>query len=304
MNIIELNLTSVEKSVIKYKISKFPDGQQGFDLIDKSEVLSLESLSSSNNVEIEITSRLNNFKDLELILCATAAIKELGFTNQIVLNVPYFLGARSDRKFYEGGYNYIKSVISPIINAQGYKRVEVMDPHSDVLEACIQNFKKISNMSLIEEALPLIDNTDLARKNIAVVSPDAGALKKVFDVVQQFNIPNLLIGSKHRDIKTGDITHTEIAGIESSEAKKFVIIDDICDGGRTFIELAKVIKKTHPTSKCYLIVTHGIFSKGLYQLSDFFEKIFTTNSVHDIDAVEYSDHTVSADFLYQKDVLL
>ena len=61
----------------------------------------------------------------------------------------------------------------------------------------------------------------------------------------------------------------------------YVIIDDICDGGRTFVELAKVIKENQSDAKIYLIVTHGIFSAGFNDLNKFFEKIFTTNSISD-----------------------
>jgi ribose-phosphate pyrophosphokinase len=60
---------------------------------------------------------------------------------------------------------------------------------------------------------------------------------------------------------------------------KYVIIDDICDGGRTFVELAKAMKESRPTAKIYLIVTHGIFSAGFDTLNQYFEGIYTTNSV-------------------------
>jgi hypothetical protein len=63
---------------------------------------------------------------------------------------------------------------------------------------------------------------------------------------------------------------------------KFVIIDDICDGGRTFIELAKAILDKVPDAKIYLIVTHGLFTSGFDQLNEYFEKVFTTNSYADV----------------------
>jgi ribose-phosphate pyrophosphokinase len=64
---------------------------------------------------------------------------------------------------------------------------------------------------------------------------------------------------------------------------KYVIVDDICDGGRTFTEIAKAIKAVRPTAKIYLIVTHGIFSAGFDELNVQFEKIFSTNSYGDFD---------------------
>jgi ribose-phosphate pyrophosphokinase len=43
--------------------------------------------------------------------------------------------------------------------------------------------------------------------------------------------------------------------------KTVLIIDDICDGGKTFLELGKKLKELGAKS-VLLHVTHGIFSKG------------------------------------------
>jgi ribose-phosphate pyrophosphokinase len=64
--------------------------------------------------------------------------------------------------------------------------------------------------------------------------------------------------------------------------KEIVIIDDICDGGRTFIEIAKILKEEKKDIKISLIVTHGIFSAGLKELYEYFDMIVTTNSVIDV----------------------
>jgi ribose-phosphate pyrophosphokinase len=271
---IKLNLANIKRTNIQYKISRFPDGQQTVDITSH--------LSGFSNLPVTIISRLNNFKDLEIILCATAGLKEIGFDN-ISLYTPYFIGARSDRKFQDGGINYLKTVICPIINAQGYKKVTILDPHSSVLEACLNNFKEIDNTDFVNEVLN--DGSDypseLDSDNYVLVSPDAGALKKVFKVQQKFGINDMLIGAKNRDVN-GQITHTSISGdLQNADLanKTFLIIDDICDGGRTFIELAKVIKATHKDAKIHLLITHGIFTKGLEPLAPYFSKIFTTNSV-------------------------
>ena len=65
----------------------------------------------------------------------------------------------------------------------------------------------------------------------------------------------------------------------------FIIIDDICDGGATFINIAVKIKEYFDNQdyngyqpKIYLIVTHGIFSKGVSELSNYFDGIYCTNS--------------------------
>jgi ribose-phosphate pyrophosphokinase len=206
----------------------------------------------------------------------------------INLVVPYFLGARSDRKFQEGGINYLKQVICPIINSQNFSNVTVMDPHSDVLEACINNFKKVNNFNLIDEALKEIGD----KNKIILVSPDAGAYKKIFDVGKHFEINKIITATKIRDLVSGNIIDTYVPLSVYDADKNFVIIDDICDGGRTFIEIAKAIKMSRKLSsavlpsqygKIYLIVTHGIFSAGFNQLNEYFDGIFTTNSIQNIE---------------------
>lgn len=270
-----LNFVHKNISDIDYKISRFPDGQQTIDLLNWEII--------DRYVDpIKIKSRLNSFLDLELILCATQAIRSINSTREIHLYVPYFLGSRSDRKFQEGGINYLKQVICPIINSQNYSSVTVMDGHSDVLEACLNNFNKENNFKLAKTALANIDNEDRAPDRICLVSPDAGAYKKIYDVAKLFGIENIITATKVRDLKTGNIIRTEIPILDQHDDLKYVIFDDICDGGRTFVELAKVIKNFKPTAQIYLIVTHGIFSAGFEELSEYLDGIFCTNSVKDI----------------------
>lgn len=285
---ITLNLAYPENSNIGFKISQFPDGQQTVDLTD---IESLEKYSDA----VKIITRLNSFRDIELLICAVAAIRNIKPNREIALYAPYFLGARSDRKFQEGGVNYLKQVICPIINSLNFTAVIVLDPHSDVLEACLNNYEKVDNHLIVKYALKNIDPlTDV--DNFCLVSPDAGAYKKIFDVAKKFKIEKIITANKVRDMKTGNILRTEIPVLDQHNDLKYVIIDDICDGGRTFIELAKAIKDSRPTAKVYLVVTHGIFSAGFKELSQYFEGIYTTNSYRDVADNEYGEKTNTETF--------
>jgi ribose-phosphate pyrophosphokinase len=270
--ILQLNLVDLGKSDIKYTISKFPDGQQSITIT--------EHIFSKKIERVQILSRMNTFMDVELIICSNQALKETGVQN-IELFVPYFIGGRSDRKFGYGEANYLKTVICPIINLQNFCKVSIMDPHSDVLEACLNNFHKYSNYMLVKHALTNIDNKNDAQERICLVSPDAGAFKKIYHIAKLFKLNNIVTANKVRDLETGNIVRTELPVLDKYEGMSYVIIDDICDGGRTFVELAKVIKENQSNAKIYLIVTHGIFSAGFNDLNKFFEKIFTTNSISD-----------------------
>ncbi len=259
-----------------YEISRFPDGQQSIRIVDKN-YYTINSLPKQKN-PIVIKSRLNTFQDLELIICANQCLKEIG-VEKVDLYIPYCIGGRSDRKFVDGGINYIKTVIAPIINSQNFNKVTIMDPHSDVLEACINNFIKYSNWGVTKMAFD-----DISTENVCLVSPDAGAYKKVFDVAKWFGINEIITASKVRDVATGKILATEVPSIKNhSSEMKYVIVDDICDGGRTFIELAKVIIAQNQDAKIYLVVTHGIFSAGFSELKNYFETIYTTNSIKEHD---------------------
>jgi ribose-phosphate pyrophosphokinase len=217
--------------------------------------------------------------DLELIVAAVASLRELG-VEEIHLYTPYIVGARSDRKFEEGGNNYIKDVIAPVINSLEFKTVTCIDPHSDVLEACIKGFKKEDNLELLEFAAQSLECFNAENQNFIFISPDAGATKKIYKIAEKIGYKgDIITCSKDRDVD-GKLTKTivPVTFEQLKSEKDFIIIDDICDGGATFINIAKTIKDERQSSKIYLIVTHGIFSKGLKELSQYFDGIYTTNS--------------------------
>ena len=148
-----LNLAYPDQSEVKFKVSSYPDGQQNLIIVDPYPlIMSSYSLLATHANAVEVRSRLNNFQDLELIICVTKALRNLG-VKEIHLYTPYFLGSRSDRQFEEGSTNYLKDVIAPIINSLKFESVTVLDPHSDVLEAVINGFKKVSNLELVRFAL-------------------------------------------------------------------------------------------------------------------------------------------------------
>jgi ribose-phosphate pyrophosphokinase len=296
---LRLNLIYENQSDIGYKVSKFPDGQQDVT------ITSINPLGVNHVDEVKIISRFNNFKDLELIICATKALRNMK-VHKIHLYIPYILGARSDRKFVLGGTSYLRDVIAPILNAQNYESVTCIDVHSDVASACINNLEIIDNNHFIKVALTQENKISLqdAVDSFTLVSPDAGALKKIYNLAEKLNYKkDIIIASKHRDIETGKILSTHVplnAGEHTNN--NFLIVDDICDGGRTFIEIAKAIHEMRPDAKVSLVITHGIFSNGLYELSQHIKHIYCTNSVRDYDVEYNSDYTVSKDYLTQINV--
>ncbi len=251
-----------------FKIINFPDGQQDISILpdcwDTSGVL--------------IRSRFNSFRDLELIICATQALRRVGVKN-VSLFVPYLLGARCDRKFQSGGTSYLRDVVAPIINSQKYYAVRVYDVHNmAVTDACIDNLILEDNANLVRYSIEGIRSA-----NFVIITPDEGASKKIYPLINKIGIQSEVhICSKKRDPKSGAIIESSIGNVVDFKGADIFIIDDICDGGRTFIEIAKKIKNLN-CGKIYLIVSHGIFSAGFDELYKYFDCIYCTNSIRDID---------------------
>ncbi len=296
---ININIAYPLQSDLILKVNKYPDGQQ--DVVIDVEKISDNLLKHISNSEVIIKTRLNNFKDIELLLSATSCLKRLNFEN-IHVYCPYIVGGRSDRKFVKGGSNYIKEVLSPVINLKNYKSFTCIDPHSDVLEASINNLEKITNSKFVKEVLDYIYGTN-ANYNLKFLfaSPDGGSLKKIYTTASEIKFTGTILEcNKHRDLVTNQITHTSIGDLElhplNYENKDILLLDDICDGGRTFIELSKKIrsvweKNNMKGNKIYLIVTHGIFSAGFYELNDWFDGIYSTNSYSDYISKDENDFT-------------
>ena len=126
----------------------------------------------------------------------------------------------------------------------------IVDPHSDVVPALFTNGYSIDLAESFDKIY--IENIDY------LVSPDAGSNKKVFKLSQKYNIP-MIRADKLRDLTNGQILET-IVYTDDLTGKRVLIVDDICDGGRTFIELAKQLINKGATVDLY--ITYGIFSKG------------------------------------------
>lgn len=105
----------------------------------------------------------------------------------------------------------------------------------------------------------------------AMCFPDAGAQGRYGGLCS-----NSICLEKVRNQSTGEIEGLRIASGSLNDESSVLIVDDICDGGRTFIEAAKLLKGIKPELSVHLYVSHGIFSKGLRVLRDAgIERIFT-----------------------------
>lgn len=223
------------------------------------------------NEVVTITHRLNSFNDLGLLSIAVDALKRMNI-KEINAFIPYFPAARQDRVMIPGEALSVK-VYTDIINGLNLNKIQVFDPHSEVTPALLNNCEVITNYNFIQQVTKMIG------KEVLLISPDGGALKKIYKVSEYLGGIEVIECSKSRDVKTGKLTGFKVYS-EDLEGKDCLIVDDICDGGGTFIGLAEELKSKN-AGNLYLAVSHGIFSKGFNELNSVFERIITTNSFND-----------------------
>ncbi|MEO8404582.1 MAG: ribose-phosphate diphosphokinase [Chitinophagaceae bacterium] len=267
-----LNLIYPEKSIIQFKTMIFPDGQPHIK-IDMAGTTKLDKKET-----VEILSRVANMNDLLMVLLVKNTLDYLEF-EKVELNISYLTTARMDRVMLDGEPFTLK-VVAGILNQGKFNKIKVFDPHSEVTTALVDRAYSVTNHQFVKDALAdyFQKNT---KTNFCIVSPDAGALKKIHSLAQFLQIDNVVECMKERDVKTGALTNFKTT-TDNLKGQTCFIIDDICDGGGTFAGTAKMLREKG-AQKVILIVSHGIFSKGTS--IEFVDAIYTTDSYKVTDGV-------------------
>lgn len=238
-----------------FEVINFPDGQTSVRLH--------RHFYDDEDEAVSVVVSIDSPKTLLILLQLTDALKREHNFNRY-LKIKYLMGARSDRVMVPGASFDLK-IIADLINYCEYKSVELYDPHSDVASALINNCTIRNNKDIVKH----YDIPDSV-----LICPDAGAAKKCSDYLSwNENIKEIVYCVKHRDLATGNLT-IKVLEPERCKHKNVIIIDDICDGGGTFIGIREQIKPKHST----LMVTHSIFSKGIKILEKHFDLIICSDS--------------------------
>ncbi len=213
-------------------------------------------------------------EDIVELLLVCDAIRQAGMILEGI-SMPYVPFGRQDRVAVPGEPFSLK-VFADLLNSLNIPRVEIVDPHSDVTTALINNCYVLRQDEVFWKYLS-------DKKDFYFISPDGGALKKTYKLASMARCLGVIECTKERNVKTGEITRTVVHHHLSLEGKDCVIVDDICDGGRTFIEIAKVLRKKE-AGKITLMVSHGKFTKGLDVFKGLIDEIYTHNGRVDYDS--------------------
>lgn len=243
---------------LEVKTSTFPGGEIFLRLPEKMPS------------QVTLFSRMNSANDFLQLLMVEDAARRAGAT-LINAFIPYFPYARQDH--FNVGESLSLKVVTELLNRLCFNKIIIYDPHSDVTPALLDDVRVINNHAFLDWVI-----TQLKWDDFILVGADGSSTKRLEKYVN-VQRPYPIVGcAKQRNQLTTEITGLHVLG--NFFNKKCLIVDDICDGGATFIKpelgvIPQLLKAG--ASEVALAVSHGIFSKDLLDFDDV-SKIFCTNS--------------------------
>lgn len=213
--------------------------------------------------ELLLFLKLRTWNDVGLAACVIDALGT-NIPHRITAFVPYFPGARQEK-----GVPLTARIVGELLYHPDVPIV-TFDIHSP---AAMDYSMAYRNLMPTQLKVPVRNDV------VGVIAPDKGAADRAQSFLEVF-CPNadLIQCSKKRNQQTGELSDYVMPPLNSKG--RYIIVDDICDGGRTFNLLAEEFKKDSvgQFSNLELFVSHGIFSRGLSNLHPAIEHITTTDS--------------------------
>lgn len=251
---------SKEIAACKPQFSHFPDGQPHVKIGAYKDIIPTEP------DEIKLYCSIRYPAELFNLLMVYEILRRPCAWTRIEVNIYWLFGARMDRPI-DDGQPFTFDCVDRILNRiRGWSNtyINVLDLHCR--DRFGSNYGSIDISDFYCTALSMIPG------NPDIFFPDKGAKTRYSF---EFTNYNILFGGKARDSQTGKLSGFRIEGGER-QSDTVLIVDDICDGGGTFVGQMKILKELG-YEKVYLFVTHGLFTKGFEPLKEF-DGIFCTNS--------------------------
>lgn len=243
---------------IGYKVIRFPDGEVH---------LQLDEINRKETVKVVL--RIRNAEDLFLLM----QLSDILHRQEVVvdeLHIPYLMSMRCDRVFsFDRPFSL--RIVSEAIKEIGARQVFLYEPHS--AKSCIMTYaiaKEITREFAFRYA-----NTS------TICYPDKGAQDR-YDL---FRNDGELLCEKVRDAATGQLMSFRVTNPDDFGGGEITVVDDLCDGGGTFIGLAPKLRELNPT-KMRLVVTHAVQLNGIKRVAEVYDEVVITNTYADWDKVE------------------
>lgn len=197
----------------------------------------------------------------------------------IHLYLPYLPYGRQD-KWASNKTTFAFYPFANLLNSMEFDLVSILDPHCSIF-----SINKSFEIKPFEHLRYAINKF----KPDQICFPDESSARRYSELISSITHEEMAAPSfsmpvqflKIRDHLTGNIISYELErwvhiNKKENEGKKILIVDDICDGGSTFVKCATKLREIG-FEKIGLYVTHGLFTKGFCELkkagiSEFYSK--------------------------------
>jgi ribose-phosphate pyrophosphokinase len=262
---------------LEYEVKDYPD---------MSKYVIVKSISN------KLTFRINHYEDLWILNQIHDVVKSSGWTVTVI--IPNLIDAQADRRFAIDQPHGLK-LVCEFLNSLSNFRYKIYHPHNpEVVEALIDSVEIIDNSEFIEKALKQIDKETLQiQGKLILMSSDAGGFKPLMKMCDKINWQGeTYSASKSRKYEEGHSKLIQNIDRPDFGGKDILIVDDICVFGGTFKGLSKLLKQKN-CGKLYLAVSHlTVNDLGNDPVTNYFDKVFTTNSKFDSDRYMSWDHDI------------
>lgn len=297
------SLPFIGSNNLDYLLHTYPDGSKYVEII---------------RMGPNLTFHINSYEDLWILNQIHDTVVYNNPQQRVVVTIPNLLDAQADRRFKPNEPHALK-LVCKLLNQMVNFNFIIHHPHNpEVVEVLIDNVRIMNNSNLVENALyeifktkstphrdvpPSYAGIKLAKatlpSDVILMSADAGGYKPLMKLADKLEWKGeVYSASKSRSYVDGKSKVTQIVDRQDFGGKDIVIIDDICVGGGTFKGLSKLLRERN-CGKIYLVVSHmTIQDLGLDPVTNYFEKVFTTNSKFDSYTINDGTHDDSRDNLY------
>lgn len=249
-------------SLNKAEIIRFADSECRVRLeedVEDKNVFIIQSLS--NPVDEHL---------MEFLLLGDAAKR--GEAKKLIAVLPYHGYARQDR-VHRPGECLSAHVVAKLIESVGFDKLITVELHNETILGFFEiPVVHVSGLSVFQSEIEKI------KKDVVVITPDAGALKRSQSFAETLDLPLALI-EKKRDLNTAHkILSMKVVG--DVKDKTAIIVDDVIVTGGTLVNAAYLLKEKG-AKQVIAVATHADFVGGADKIlqDSPLDKVWVTDTI-------------------------
>lgn len=223
--------------------------------------------------DVFIIQSLSNPVDENLMefLLLGDAVKR-GEARKVIAVLPYHGYARQDR-IHRQGECLSAHVVAKLIESVGFDKLITVELHNETILGFFEMpVIHVSGLSLFH------DEVEKLGKDVVVITPDAGALKRAQRFSEGLDLPLALIEKKRDLNQTHKIISMRVVG--DVKDKIAIIVDDVIVTGGTLVNAAHLLKQKG-ARQVIAVATHADFVGGADKIlqDSPLDKIWVTDSI-------------------------